>query len=308
MRKQTIHPVFVFLILAAFLGALLFGIYKYRHRFVQSNADLVQFLPTDPGRTTAFVDLDLLRRTHYLDLITGPNAPLDADYRRFVQETGLDFTQSVDAIAATFRAGQIDALAKGRFDWSRLRAYAVHHGGSCNAATVCSLPASTPGRAIAFAELQPDVLRLETSGSADAPQALAAKPVPGNMIVPASPVWLRPSREILQFPNALPLPLRSVAIVLQSATSVLLTLDRSTQGAGLVLTLTAHFENNAMADTAKTQLATGTELLKRELGREKAPVSTADLTGLITSGSFTTARSTLVATWPIRPELLNSLR
>ena len=280
------------LVLAA---ALFWGIGRYRYRFVRSHADLLHLLPAADS-TLLFADIDALRRAGYLALLAGTRQTEDPEYARFVRETGFDYTRDLETLAASLRGEQIFLVLRGRFDWSKLHRYAAVHA------------TSRTRRSVRLHKIQPDVLAL-----AIGPDPLAVeqiRPASNNAgLASAAPVWLQPSPAALLNPASLPLPVRIFAISLQSAQSVVLSLaPPETSASAFVISLAAHFRNDSEAATALDQLQRSTRLIGAELAREHQPPNPADLTGLLLSGSFHRSGAHLAAVWPVRRELLHSLR
>src|SRR5437879_6150628 len=90
-------------------------------------AALVQTLPPDKA-VHAYVDFALLRQGGYLDLLAGAKASEEADYKKFVMDTGFDYRTDLDAAALAFRNGSVYMALRGRFDWDRLQKYAASQG------------------------------------------------------------------------------------------------------------------------------------------------------------------------------------
>lgn len=272
---------------------------------MRSDRDLFRFLP-DNDATLFYLNVAALRHAGLEQLLAGAGRPEEADYRDFVRETRLDYRKDIDAIAGAAAAGRIFFLVRGRFDWDKLRAYAAAHGGKC-AASVCEAPASKAGRWASFVPIQPDVLGL----------ALSADPLAANLLrppghafreaIPDRPVWARLSPRTLKNPADLPLALRIFAISLQFANPVILSFDAGARAGEYKLELDAQCANPAMADTVRNQLTLDTKLLSLEFAREHLQPNAADLTGLLTAGSFQAVGDRVIGTWPLRKELLKAL-
>lgn len=316
MRKYNLHPAILLSLLAVVLALVFWGVHRYRHRLVRQPVDLVRFLPLplplqQGDASTFYIDVDALRKSGYLDLLATANAASEADYRQFVETTNFDYTRDIDAIAGAASTHQLNLFVQGRFDWSRLHDYAQRHGGSCRA-DQCSLPATKPGKWIGFAELQPNVIVLTVTANRNeaigvATAALAqTQPAPPSTIS-LDPVWFCPAHSLLQMPNGFPQSLRMLAIALQSADSVTVSLGRSNRAA-FDLKLKAGFANAAIADTSKNQLEIYTKMLRLELARERAQANPADLTGIFTAGTFSQQGKMLFGAWPVQKEFLHALR
>ena len=294
------------LALAVVVSAILFGVDYYRHRFVRTNSDLVKLLP--PGDlTTFFIDVSKLRRAGMLRLLTGVKPASDKDYAEFVRATHFDYARDMEAMGGAFDGGQIFFLVRGHFDWNKLERYAIAHGGTCRDET-CRVPASKPGRWANFFPVQPDVIALAIGSNPTAadllrPPARRVQDQPGD-----GPVWAKVPASVLKSPASLPLPARVFAITLQSAESVVLSVGPSSgSSTAFTIRLNAEFPNEPTADTTKKQLNIQTRMLKLELAKEHQQPNPADLTGLLTAGTFQVVDKRVIGDWPVRKELLQAL-
>ena len=288
---------------------VLFAIHSYRHRFVRDDRDLPGLLPAGDA-TTFFADVSALRNAGMLEMLSGPKPGGDAEYKKFVGETQFDYTRDLDAVAGSATNQQISLIVRGRFDWTKLRQYAAAHGGSCRHET-CSLPASSPGKWASFLPIQPDVMGVALSADDSAAEQLRpAHPQPAEPIPSTQPVWFRMSHSMLQNPLSLPLAVRIFAITLQSADPVILSMGRAPENgrAAFNVQLDALCPNAATAESIRNQLEIQTKMLSLELAREHAQANPADLTGLLTGGTFQVVEKRVVGTWPVRKELLNTLQ
>ncbi len=307
MPFSRLKPWVFLALLAAVIALILFGVDRYRHRFVRSNEDMLGLLP-EGDTTTFFADVATLRRGGMLRLLTGSKRVEDQDYRKFVRETQFDYTKNIDEIAGVADGNQTFFIVRGHFDWRRLREYAVAHHGAC-AGSFCKIPTSKSGRWASFVPIQPDVMALAVSGDPSAAETLRARGRQVSEPMPSQPVWVKASHALLKNPLALPLPLRILAISLESADRVVLSLGPAGENsqAAFTLELTAPCPSRATAETIRSQLEIQTNTLKRVLAREHQEPNPADLTGLLTAGSFRTEGKTVTGTWPVRKELLKEL-
>ncbi len=168
----------------------------------------------------------------------------------------------------------------------------------------------TAGRWASFFPIQPNVLAL--AFASDASAAAVLKP-PDHAIsesLPPQPVWVRVSQTLLKNPASLPPALRIFAISVQSANPVLLSLGPTEENsrAAFNLRLDASCPSQATAETIRNQLEIQTKMLRLELARERQRPNPADLTGLLTSGSFQVVGNTVIGIWPVSKELLRSLQ
>jgi hypothetical protein len=301
-----LKPWLFFVLLALCAGTIVFEIDHYRHRFVRSNADMVALLP--PGDATIFfANITVLRRAGVLGLFAGSKTVEEPEYQEFVRQTHFDYRNDIQVITGAADGIQILLIVRGRFDWSRLRQYALAHGGTCKK-EFCNLPTSNPGRWASFLPIQSDVMGLAVSHDSSAALTLSPRRERVTQEVPSDPVWVKVSQNLLENPVNLPAPLRIFAISLQSADRVLLSLDSGVKnGAAFRLQLDAQCPTTATAETIKTQLDLQTQMLRMELAREHQP-SLADFAGMLVAGTFHVSDKHVIGTWPIHRELLNTLK
>jgi hypothetical protein len=297
-----------FLGLAVAVAAVLFGINFYRHRFVRSNADLVRLLP--PGDlTTFFLDFDVLRRTGTLNLLADVKPAGEKQYEEFVSQTQFHYLSDIDALAGASDGDQLFFTIRGRFDWNKLKQYALGHGGVC-LRDYCTAPTSKAGHWANFLSIQSDVIGLAISPNGTAADLLRP---PGRRIQQQASdhlrdkaIWFKPSQKLIKTPADVPLAVRIFAISLQSAESVVLSVGAGS--GGIAVQLNAGFPNEATAEAARNQMEIQTKMLKLQLEREQQQTSPADLSGLLTSGTFHVVHEQVIGIWPVRQELLRALQ
>jgi hypothetical protein len=293
--------------LAAATSAAVYGIYLYQHRFVRTNADLLQFLP--PGdNTTFFVHVDALRRAGVLKLLTGTAVMQESEYQGFLNQTNFDYARDVDAMAGAIDGDQLFFLLRGRFQASKLKQYALSHGGTCTDAE-CRAETSDRGRWAVFHFIQPDTLVLAVGPNQKALDSLRRSPKKTAQL-PTDPVWVKLSGRLLRNPAELPFAFRVFAVSLQSAAPVTVSLGPASGSsvAAFTLQLDASCPNQAAAETIRKQLEIQTKMLKLELARERKQPNAADLTGMLVAGSFQVVDQHLVGRWPVQRELIESLQ
>lgn len=301
--RIRLKPWLALAILAAVLLAITAGVDYYRHRFVRSDADLFRFLPQRDA-TLFYVNVGALRHAGMLQLLAGTKRVEERAYREFMQRTGFDYTKDLDALAGSTDATQTFCVVRGRFDWNKLRGYS----GTCLAG-VCEMPGSQSDHWISFREIQPDVMGLAISADHRAAGSLH-KRHSASEDLPHAAIWISLSRSLLSNPGSLPLAARLFAISLETAHPVILSLSSNGAAADtpFQLVLDARCANPAAADTIRNQLELDTKMLQLGLAREHIPTNPADLTGLLTAGSFQIVESRVVGSWPIRKQLIDALQ
>lgn len=297
------------LICGVIVAALASGIYYYRHRHVRSEEDFVAILPGGEV-TTFYANVEALRSSGTLKLLTGSRVVHEREYEKFVHEINFDYARDLDRLAGVVDGKRLYFLLRGRFDWEKLRLYPSAHGGAC-IQHVCRVPTSTPGRWASYHLIQPNVLALAFAEDQVAVNRLQPPPPDQPRVnLPGEPVWVKLSDQVLKNPGELPLALRMFAISLQPASPVVLSAGTAAEGSGSAFTLqlNAGCPSESTAETVRNQLEIQTKMLQLELKREGQKPGAGDLTGLLTAGSFQIVDKHVIGSWPVRFELLKSLQ
>lgn len=132
----------------------------------------------------AFIDVDLLRRTGLLERLAGARGHEEAEYQRFVTQSGFNYRQHLDAVVMARRANAQYAVIAGRFDAAKLEAYALASAGVCTTG-YCYVPGAPP---MSFVPIRAGVYAF-ASGTGDARELLPshASGVKGDFL--GSPIW-----------------------------------------------------------------------------------------------------------------------
>jgi hypothetical protein len=174
-------------ILVAAAGA---GIAFYLHRLhrpaelISSGPppDLMSQLPAD-APALAYANLASLRAIENSPLaaglgLAGANADQDRDYKEFVERTGFDYSRDLDRAAMAFwpvsgdgtpqsaSKGRTLAIAEGRFDAEKIKAYALASRGHVterNGRTMYEVPGTPP---VAFEFLSPSRIAISSGPNA----------------------------------------------------------------------------------------------------------------------------------------------
>ena len=188
-------------------------------------------------------------------------------------------------------------------DWQRLAGFIESHGGACH--EYCTVPTSTPGKLISIYEVQPDVLGIAVSPNS----AAALKIAPGQRWSERwpHPIWIRLGGHALDDSVKWPVPVRVLASSLRPAKQVMFSAGKTPSG-GLELRRDATFATERIAEIVRTQLELQTKMLNLEFAREHAKPDTADLSGLLSSGTFQLIDDNVVGIWPVHNELIRSLQ
>ena len=264
-------------------------------------ARLISVLPTERA-TVVYLDTGELRRSGMLDLLAGSKAVEEADYRKFVDETGFDYRTDLDALAASFEENRVYATLRGRFRWKQLTAYAESQGGECHY-SVCTMPGSTVERNISFYPLKSDVLALAISTDPRAVSSIGTgKP---QMPVPLDPFWISVPAALFNRPEAFPAGTRAFLSPLAHAEKV--TFAAGPQGNRLRLRLEVACATPEAAAELVKQFSGMTGLLKSMIEREHMTPNPRDLSGVLVAGTFEQQKSTVIGTWPVERGFVEAL-
>ena len=268
-----------------------------------TTAHLLARLPADNALVLS-VDFRALRRAGILQLLDGAAAGQDPEYRSFVRETGFNYQRDLDRALAAFAPTGKFFLLEGRFDWPRLRAYAAAQGGGCER-DLCRMQGSQPDRRISFFPLRSDAMALAVSPDASAALRMA-NPAPGAPAVPsAAPVWLSVPVATLRAGDNLPVGTRMFAHSVGEAESV--TLSFAPENRRLAAKLDVLCRSEIDAADAALELTRITNLLAELIAREHQTPNPADLSGVLSAGSFRSEGKRVYGYWPIQPGFVENL-
>jgi hypothetical protein len=295
--------------IAAVLGVLL-GVWGYWFYSRPYDAvRLVQCLPQDRS-LHAYMNVGLLRSAGILDLLAGSKAAEEADYQKFVEQTGFDYRTDLDAVAAGFRDGDEYFAVQGRFKWDRLSSYAQSHQGKCGAGQgedTCSMPASQAGKTISFSLLRRDVLALAVTRDPQGSRAIFPGFWKDPPKIPAAALWISAPPYVFADAKTLPAGLSPFKSQLEKARDTVFTLGPSQDGKSFELRMNVDCATPDDAATMAAQFSSVTDLLKKMLDRDKLKPTSADLSGVLIAGHFEAQKDQVTGTWPIERKFIESL-
>lgn len=252
-----------------------------------------------------YIDLASIRASGLLDKLVGSTLGESPEYRSFIQQTGFDYKRDLNHAMLNSAGGIHYFVLQGKFDWPKLKAYAISQGGSCNG-DYCHTKGSTPDRVISWRQLRQDVMALATARDEAGARAIDRRseaPVP--FVVPSTPIWLHVPASALRSVDQLPPGTRVFAKALETAERAVFTLgperDQFALGADVVC------RTPEEAAVLRTQLEGLTKMLSSLIARENKTPSATDLSGLLTSGHFVREDRHVRARWSVQRAFLDSL-
>jgi hypothetical protein len=267
-------------------------------------ASLLSRFPAEDG-TALHIDFKSLRQA---GLLADTGAAREPEYRQFVDGTGLDYRRDLDLVVASFSKSGNYFIARGRFDWNKLRDYATRQGGSCYQ-QLCRMPGSTPERHISFLPLRPETIAVAVSTDDLAAARLAKTGPPVLSHLPGAPVWLSVPGSALQKPNALPPGVRLLVSALMKADRVLLAAGPGSPGTeahGFEAHLDAGCRSAEDARILASQLRAATGMLKEALLTDKE-AGQDGLARALAAGTFDASGPKVSGKWPLPKNLIESL-
>lgn len=282
---------------AAIAGGLVWN----RSRKVPSLAERMNRIPA--GTSAVYLDLDSLRKSGLLALLSGQNVTEDADYRAFVASTGFDYRADLDSALVGFSKSDVFIVATGRFDWKAIQAYTKQSNGVCRNG-VCRMPATTPKRVVSFAPLHNSMIGMAVSADEWAVLKLQDK-VPNSLPPPDAPIWAGGFGEALRSNESLPAGTKLFAKALGDAKVV--TLGLHSAGDGAELRLRADCPTEGAAGGLESQLRGVTEVFRKYLENVQQKPNSSDLSGILTSGTFAREGAVVTGRWVVERGFLEKL-
>lgn len=278
------------------------AVFLYRSRRATTPGELVSWLPGEDA-VLAWVDMGALRGAGILDMFSGSKAAEELEYRDFVEQTGFNYRDDLQALAVSIRSDpgthdrDVFAIARGNFDWKRIFQYTKAHGGEC-AQGFCHIIGSRPGRYLSFYALRSNLMGLAVSPDPYGALLVAPKPGKKPVAVPSQPIWMIVSGSALRSKDLLPEGTHAFATALQGSDEVAFSLGSS--GDHLELSMDAHCGSVDDASGLLVRLEQTTETLRKWIAREHQTANPADLSGVLTAGSFRRDDRHVLGSWPIQ--------
>jgi hypothetical protein len=250
------------------------------------------------------VDFAALRTAGLLD---GSKMALEPEYKQFLDGTGFDYQRDLDSVVASFSHTGNFFIARGRFNWAKLRNYAVREGGSCYQ-DLCRVQGSQPERHISFLPLRSDAIALAVSTNDLAATLLTKTGQPVTAAIPSAPVWISVPGAELRRQDSLPPGMHLMLSALTSADRIVITLGPAsgTGAQGIEAHMEATCRTQDDARVLASQLRTTTALLKEALARDKKAADD-EVATLLTAGSFDQTDRRVTGRWPVRKSFLDAL-
>lgn len=300
MSSRSRKLAFLLLIVVLAAGA---AFYLWHRQSKPALAVLLHHLPSGEG-ITGWIDVAALRAGGVLELIAGYKPVEDKEYKAFVESSGFDYRRDLDGALVSIRGDDVYLLLTGRFPWDRLEAYAKSQGGDCKD-DICNMPGSQPNRKISFSSIRNGVMALAVSPNASAVSAILKAKSEPRAVASQQPIWITiPPASLRGRPVLLP-GTRSFTSALTKADSVTLSIGPQAGRFEALLDVTCPTAGDAAF--LQLQLQEATVLLKTLIQRENKQANPADLSGVLTSGTFGRNDRQVWGKWPIERSFVQAL-
>jgi hypothetical protein len=289
-------------LVAAICGVALWGVSWYRSRQLTPTA-LLKRIPSSDA-VVIYLDFAALRRSGILGILDSSKVTEEPEYQDFVRKIDFNYKQDLDTVMLAFTPTGKYLLARGQFDWKSLRSYVESESGQCYN-SLCRMQGSTPDRRISFFPLQSNLMALAVSQDESAALRLQSSAAGSNAAVPNAPVWIAFPGASLKSAESLPDGTRPFARAIERADSVVLSFVPEDKR--LAAKLTVNCRGNQEASDLASQLSATTNLLRQMIAREHQTPNPADLSGVLTSGSFRSEGPRVFGYWPLERSFLENM-
>lgn len=289
-------------LVAAICGAALWGVAWHRSREL-TPASLLKRIPSSDA-VVIYLDFAALRRSGVLGILDSSKVTEEPEYQDFIRKIDFNYKQDLDSVMLAFAPTGKYLLARGQFDWKSLRSYVESESGQCYN-SLCRMQGSTPDRRISFFPLQSNLMALAVSQDESAALRLESTAAGSNAGVPDAPVWIAFPGAALKSAESLPDGTRPFARAVERADSVVLSL--APDGKRLAAKLTVRSRSSQDATDLASQLSATTNLLRQMIAREHHTPNPADLSGVLTAGSFRSEGSQVFGYWPMERVFLENM-
>ena len=255
------------------------------------------------GNVTVYLDIRALRASGILDMVAGSRTAEELEYQQFVEGTGFDYRRDVEALAASFSGRNAWLVLRGNFNWKKIDSYVAAQGGACRN-TVCRITTANH-RFISLVPLRNNLMAIAFAGDNSAVLDITPRRSAEGAEEPDKPIWISVAGPTLRDVSVVPTGAQSFVSPLESAENIVL--SAGAEGDQTKLDLNVLCASESSASDLLVKLEGATNMLRKMLEREKQEPNRADLSGLLTGGTFRREQRRVYGSWPLYREFLASL-
>lgn len=256
-----------------------------------------------------YADLNAIRQADLLAQLVGTKSVEELDYRKFVTESGFDYKTDLDRFAIAFQDKSRFAVAVGRFDWTKIKNYALQSKAQCTNG-VCEIKGNPLENLVSFYPMQGSALAMASTPNPGGVYSVAPNKTAGKLSDPwptTAPVWIWVPGSIWRDPSKLPTGAKLFASALAPSTNALFTVEPTDRGKNLTLQVSINCTSEQDAKKVLQQLEEATTLLRKMLARDGLKPTPADLAGLLINGKFQIENTRVRGQWPLEMALIRSI-
>ena len=276
----------------------------YLTRYTKTDAvSLTAWFPAREA-ATVYIDVGAMRASGLLEKMVGTTVGEEQEYRDFVNGSGFDYKRDLNQVMLNSAGGVHYFVLEGHFDWDKLKAWATKQGGRCDG-DYCHAKGSTADRIVSFRRLRKNLMALASTKDESGARAIERRSPQNVYEIPGAPVWAHVPVEMVRSMPSYPAGTRLFAKALESAERALFTLTPSPEGFHLAADVTCRTQEDAAI--LKAQMESITALLQKFIRLEKQQPNSADLSGILTAGTFERSGTRVKARWPVPKAFVDAL-
>ena len=255
-----------------------------------------------------YADLNAIRSAGLLTAIAGTKSVEELDYRKFVEESGFDYKSDLDRVAVAVVDRSRYAVAVGRFNWLKIKQYALQSGARC-INSVCEVKGNPLDNLTSFYPLQDSAMAVASSPNEGGAHMISGRKSGADARSwPSAPVWIRVPGSTWRDPTKMPTGIKLFASALAPSKHTDFTIEPEGMGKQLALRMRLYCDSPQDAARIRQQLDDATALLRKMLARDTLSPKPADLAGLLIKGSFQIEEGTRVTGhWPLEMALVQAI-
>lgn len=282
----------------------------YRNRNEWSPGDMARSLPQKDS-VIAYANIAAIRSSGLLQSVFGSKSVEELDYRKFVDDSGFDYKSDLDRVAIAFQRSSRFVIAVGRFNWPRIKNYALQSGAECRNA-VCEVKGKPLENSTSFYPLHGSAIALASTPNGGGAYSIADTYLPPqpdeDWSATSAPVWILVPGAVFRDQSALPTGAKIFSSALAASDRTLFSIEPSADGHQYTLRMRVTCSNEQDTRNILKQLTEATDLLRKMILRDNLKPKPSDLANLLSNGKFALESPMKInGEWPLELALIRSI-